>query len=100
MRSGNRPEDEQRQPRDVQRSMERYAALGRDRRRIAQRVQRLSDGCFFGERQEGGPHDRNDRDDQTRDAECRFGRHQSTSRRTYRSCSRHMRERVRPAPSG
>ena len=82
VRRRNRSEYQERQARDVQRAMQRHPALSGDGGRVAQRMQRLADGGFLGEREQRGPHDRDDRDDQARDAECRFGQHQGTSRRT------------------
>ena len=52
---GHRPEDEQREAGDVQRTMQRYARADGRGRRAAQRMERLAHGGLLTERQEAGP---------------------------------------------
>src|SRR2546425_9792356 len=54
VRRRNRSEYQERQARDVQRAMQRHAALGGDGGRVAKRVQRLTDGFFLSKREPRG----------------------------------------------
>ena len=102
VRRGHGAEHEERQPADVQGAVQRHAAFGGHGWRIAERMQRFADRRLLGECQECGPDCGRQGHDQPGDSQCGFGEHQRLRRRrrTYRSWRRHIRERVRPGPSG
>ena len=72
----HRAEHQQGEPGDVEGAMQRYVATGRDRRRIAQCVERLAHGGFLAEREQARP-------------ECRRPGHRRADQRDRRVGERH-----------